>query len=439
MSEPWTRFLGGEGGKAIAEDAARCVLVLADLSAKAGDRGVAARRVDRDDLEALLASLAPRLDLGLDEVGPLAFESWEDFTPLGIAARSQPLRALRQARDGPRGDPGELRSLLGEGALRGREASLQPAGSQPADGAALLDVLLGEPAAEPQPEPRPDRPRPRGDAALERVIREIAERAPRPAASGVEPETRTRIEAELARRLRSVLAHPAFRELEASWAALRRLVRQIDTGEQLRVRVVDVARPDLPAAAARLAGGLPEGERAAVVAACFAFTAAPEDHAALGALARAAESLGAIAFADAAPSVLAQAGAGALARDPSWRELEPALRARLWLVGPRVLARAPYGPDAEGAEGLGLDAADLETACWQSAAALAAEARVAATPRLEWLPVFSVARAGDADHVGPTETRLSEREVENAVAAGLVVLSAARGEDAAVVRGMPKG
>ena len=45
--------------------------------------------------------------------------------------------------------------------------------------------------------------------------------------------------------MRAILQHPRFQRLEAAWCSLRDLVRQSDTGEALRLRLLDLAQGDL--------------------------------------------------------------------------------------------------------------------------------------------------------------------------------------------------
>jgi predicted component of type VI protein secretion system len=409
MTDPWTRFIGSEAGAQLEEEASRAILVLADLSGTG--RRSPPLPVDRDDLDALLARLSPRLAFEPSGIGALSFASAEDFTPLGIVARSRPLQDLLRARE------------AGEGPLE----EIAPAAAEASSGAALLEELLGEAGEAP-----PTRRASSGDA-FDRALREIIDATP--SAPRASAERHALSDAELRRRLGEVLADPSFRALEASWLGLRRLVRELETSELLRIRVIDTPRSEAPRAVADAAASWPEGERAELVVACFAYSADEADCAALAELARAAEALDCAVLADAAPALLAAAGSGELARDVAWRALQGELRGRVRLVGPRVLGREPYADDAVGAEGLGLRGDDAPPA-WVGGAIFAAQALVSGTRRLEWLPSFVSEHDGERVQVGPAETALSEREVARAREAGLVVLAGIRGEDAVIVSGL---
>jgi len=410
MTDPWTRFIGSEAGVPLEEEASRAILVLADLSG-AGRRS-APLTVDRDDLDALLARLSPRLPAELPGIGALSFASAEDFTPLGIVARSRPLQELLRARE------------AGEDPLE----EIAPAAAEASSGAALLEELLGEAGDAP-----PTARRASSSNAFDRALRQIIDATP--SAPRVSAERRARSDAELRRRLGEVLADPSFRALEASWLGLRRLVRELETSDLLRIRVIDAARSEAARALADAAASSPEDERAALVVACFAYSADEADCAALAELAHAAEALDCAVLADAAPALLAAAVSGELASHGAWRALQAELRGRVRLVGPRVLGREPYLDDVVGAEGLGLRADDVPPA-WVGGAIFAAQALVSGTRRLEWLPSFVSERDGERVQVGPAEAALSEREIAHAREAGLVVLAGIRGEDALIVSGL---
>ncbi len=412
MTDPWARIGSGETGDTISDPAGAGLLVLADLSGS-GRRSPAVA-VDRDDLDALLARLAPRLDSAPSGVGALRFSRPDDFTPLGIVAQSRTLQALLRARESAEDPLDEVAPT--------RDAALDAA-----SGADVLDALLGDTAA------TPGAARPRTTDAFDRALRDWIDATP--SAPRVPAERQARVDAELRARLGAAFADARFRALEASWLGLRRLLRTLETGEALRVRVVDTPRAEAAQALAEAARTWPAGEPAALAVACFAYAAGDADCEALAALARAAEALGCGVLADATPALLAAACSGELAHDPAWRALRAVTEDRVRLVGPRVLGRDPYDDAAVGAEGLGLHAEDTLPA-WVGGAVFAAQALVAGTRRLEWLPAFAAARDGERVQVGPAERVLTEREIAHARAAGLVVLAGLRGEDALIVAGI---
>ncbi len=432
MTERWTRFAGSEGATEVRALAPATVVVLADLTGASGDRSGAAMRVDRDDLDDLLAQLAPRLDM--PAVGEIGLSDWSCFGPDGLVSHSRALAALLRAREAA-GDRRSLARLLAEAGVAGlKEAapewgrgSASPPSS--ADGAALLEELLGGERAS-----TPAQVRSR-DPWLERVVREIADSAPSSRRDDEASRIRAAIDTEISRRVRLALAHPSFAALESSWRSLRSLMLAVETSEDLRVRVVDVAREGLGAAALALSTAFPDGERAALLVACFAFDASDADGAALWQLARAASALGATALADAGPALLERAASGALTRDAAWCALRDEVGAHLRLVGPRVLARPPYGASGTPVESFAFDDGGEPSACWQSAAALVARAVISGECEIDGLPLFVVRRAGQPVQVGPAECVFSAREVERLLEVGLIVVAAAGGTDSVRVLG----
>lgn len=411
MAEPWTRWIGGEGARPLDPAARRNVFVIAHLSEEGAPGGPWV--VDRDDLDGLLARLAPRIDFATEEIGKVALESWFDFTPAGIVAQSPGFGALLRG-SAPRANPAEPPGSLG---------------AQASDGAALLDEILGGRGA-----PGPSARRPSRDE-IDEAIQAIVDATP--SAPRESPEARAQIEADVSRRLRVALSHPGFGSLEAGWLSLRRMVSALECGPALRIQAVNATRANLAQAAAALAAlEMPAGEAAGLIVACFAIGDEPEDRALGAALRVAGERLGCPVLADASPDLFERACAGTLAGDPVWREMQAAVGDRVRLVAPRVLARAPYDRESEGAEGLGFETAQAEDARWMAGAVLAAEMWVSGVRRLEWLPSVAARAGSGLVQVGPAERIVSEREIASATAAQLVTLAGARGEDWLVAYGL---
>ena len=115
------------------------ILVMGDFSAR-GDGGPLAselpRRVDRDDLDAHVARIAPRLRVSIDGRSvDLAFAAMDDFHPDRLVARLTALgqRPETAANDAPRSAPSHP---MGTGAL--------PDIARAVSGASLLDDMLDD-------------------------------------------------------------------------------------------------------------------------------------------------------------------------------------------------------------------------------------------------------------------------------------------------------
>jgi type VI secretion system protein ImpC len=452
VGDDWVHFDGGEGAEQVPESAPFCVGVLADLSGGSPrTREIGFRGVDRDDLDSLLAEISPRVDLGLPGVPSLKFSSWDDFRPEGIVASSPALSALVEARDRV-DDPQVVGELERSGALRPRESpgATTPTRATPESGAALLDEILGDSPSRSPAEPAADS----DDPAFDRLIREIAEASAERTDYEALGRWQAAIDSELGRRLRNVLADPRFRALESAWRSLRDLVRHSETGESLRIRVLDVSRD------AQIEDGLKPrltdtsgGEPVNLLVVHASFGLAEEDRHRLATLGATAAQLriGLVAGAD--DALVAAAAAGDLDADERWSELRAASWARyVALVGPPPRVRLPYGPDTDPVEGFEFDevgtADDSDAGCLGNAAFLVARAAVQAVAtghsasdasrfaRFDDLP-FYVRRGPDATQlVGPTRRALSDAEIERMVAAGLIPLASDRSTGACQLLGL---
>src|SRR5262249_37976171 len=88
-----------------------------------------------------------------------------------------------------------------------------------------------------------------------RLAERLAERLPqlrallqdrqREAAAGAAPARLAVLDRQLSVQLAAVLHHPDFRRLESAWRGLHYLVRQTATGEDLKIRVLDVTKREL--------------------------------------------------------------------------------------------------------------------------------------------------------------------------------------------------
>jgi type VI secretion system protein ImpC len=175
--------------------------------------------------------------------------------------------------------------------------------------------------------------------------------------------------------MRGILKHPAFRELEAAWRSLHGLVTSLETGEELKLFLLDVSRDELAAdldaadsdargsglyaslvdRSVRTLGGQPWS----LIVGNFRFGAVVEDVALLGRLGALASQAGGPFLAAADPVIL---GCDSLAatpdpegwasadteRDQRWRTLRTS-RPASWigLALPRLLLRLPYGEKTE--------------------------------------------------------------------------------------------
>ncbi|HET9985767.1 MAG TPA: type VI secretion system contractile sheath large subunit [Longimicrobiales bacterium] len=364
--------LGEESPARPAPDAPFCIAILGDFSGR-GRRGAApatelARRpvlrIDRDDLDAALARVAPRVEVSLDGAEltfTVDFRELDDFHPDRLAERLPILRRLK-----------ELETELRRPAAPSRPASPRPA-PPPAAGGGLLDQIVEASGPAPAAAPAPT-----GDAFYDYVQRIVAPHLVR----GPDPEhadLRVQADEAAAAIVRAILHDPAFQALEALWRGAWLLVRRTDTDERLRIYLVDVSREELAAdlgaatdpAASGLAGLLARaaeqdlgGARWAVLAGLYTFGCDAADLELLGRLGAVAARLGAPWISAAEPALAGLPGFEAAPdasewtppANPAWDALRRRPEARsIGLALPRFLLRLPYGEDTDPCDALELE------------------------------------------------------------------------------------
>ncbi len=309
------------------------------------------RRVDRDDIDAHIARIAPRLrvSIGPEDVH-LAFTSLDDFHPDRLASR---LTAL----DTPGTD---------ERSRTSAQASATPAASpsQPdivraVSGGSLLDDMLDDSGAPDTPDRRSaastaSQTHRRSDelsAFIERAVAPHLVQRDEVAEARAESRQRT-----LADRLRSVLHHPNVQALEATWRALDVLVRRLETDGELRLFLLDRPRDHVAAAIEQVARerDVANPEQWALIVALHSFDEGNAGAESLARLAIAARELDAPCVAAAPASLTGAESLAQLADDEHVATPAPDIYTLirqsadgrfLGLTFPRVLMRAPYGRD----------------------------------------------------------------------------------------------
>jgi type VI secretion system protein ImpC len=411
--------------------------VLADL---AGDHPAVPRtpwkerafaRVDRDNFGGFFRSIGPGLNLDLADriratgAGTLSIalrlQDINDFTPMGIARQIPELKPL----------------------LRERQAWASAQNPFESD----------DPGSSPDPD------RSRGAERMAEVDRVIS--------------------AQVA----EVIIHPAFQRLEAAWRGLHYLVTQSETGETLKIKVLDVATQEL---ADDLAGAVEferslifqkvyddvygrfRGEPFGLLVGDYEFSRRPEDIALLGKIAKVAVASFAPFIAAASARLLGLDRWGeideprdferTLATDAyaEWRSFRLSPDARfIALTMPRVLARPAYGQagymgrDSAAAPEFRFDASALgpgrDSALWISAAWFYAQ-RVADSFARYDFPTETrgihggglveewpaLVRLSSLESVTPVEVLLTDQRVADLSDLGLMPLVALRGTMTAV-------
>lgn len=442
--------------------------VIGDFSGAGGASGGGRRflDIDRDDFDDVFRRLSPRVRPGLPFCQEIELTSWEHLHPDELALRVPALSKLMDARDEV-GNPSLMRRIIEDSgvdveAVAGaaqqspEEARASAPAAKMSEGDLLDAILDGKP-----PEGPVEVVSPSADPEFDRVIAEIVGASADRTDYAQQDRWRQAIDREIAERMRAILHSRPFQRLEASWRSLRSLVMALETGEDLRVRVLDLSRGALAADAAggrsplldRLvvedAGGMPGGEPFGLLVADYALGAGDDDRSILGALAAVAGRAQAPCVTGLSPSFFPEG-------DLDWDGLEGLCQGlggaagsdHLGLIGPRLLLRLPYGPETEPIDRFEFDEQPAEGSgdyLWGNAAyavafvageacaSLGHVAAVAKFAQLEDLPVHVARHGVDVASVGPTDRLVSDSEIERLADLGLIPLVGFRGRDTAFV------
>lgn len=294
----------------------------------AGNFGGAGRNrkmvgIDRDDFDIVTAFVAPRARVTAPAPIEISFSELDDFHPDRLFERLAPFQSLRQLRR-RLADPTTFAAAAAEIAPLPAAAPSEVAGRSGAD---LLSMMLGEaPAAKPAPARSSD---------WDRMLREMVAPYAVPGADPRQPELLAQTDAAIAGQMNAVLHDPAFQALEAAWRGLYFLARRLETGEDLKIFLLDLPQEELATEEGinTLVRTLADGPWS-VLAGLWNF--GTEDEALLERLASLAATARAPLIAGLAPDVVGLTGAFAkLRRSPDARWLG--------LAVPRFLLRLPYG------------------------------------------------------------------------------------------------
>ena len=352
-------------GTRAAQGPAFRLAVLGDFSGRAskgvleGGAKLASRkglRVDVDNLDDVLARLAPRVLIPLGEGGEtveVVLACMDDFHPdqlaeaLPLFEELMGLRRSLQSRAGFERASKEVLSWAGAEVLPGPETRRARGGAIATD-RKLSDFarLTGRASA--------------GEASTEELVRRLVGPHVVPATDSRQEALVGRVDAALSDAMRRVLHHPEFQSTEAVWRGVEMLVRGLETGGRLEIVLYDISAEEL---AADLAGAdaleetalysllveQPAGDADAgplsLVAGLYSFEVSPPHAELLGRVAKLAAAAG-------APFVAGVGPDGVQAEEHTWHPLVRAawgalrgLPAAVYagLASPRFLLRMPYG------------------------------------------------------------------------------------------------
>ncbi|HSB71544.1 MAG TPA: type VI secretion system contractile sheath large subunit [Candidatus Methylomirabilis sp.] len=452
------------------------VALLGDFSGRANrgvcepGEGIAERRpreVDRDNLDEVMAKLGVEVRLPMGKEAPplaLRFRELEDFHPDRLFERVELLQRLGETRR-RLSDPVTFSAAATE--LKRKEPRPLPGVADLVSGNLLDQVLETTEGPSSAKGPSPD------TSAWGAFLREIVRPHLVPRDDPRQAEMIAAVDEAAAGLVRAILHHPDVHALESAWRALRFVVSRLETGDQLKLFLLDVSRDELAADLAsaedlRVTGAYrllveqtvetPGAEPWAVLAGNFTFGPTRADAELLGRLGKVARRAGAPFLAAADTRLL---GCESLAKTPDpddWglganagdREAWQALRALpeaayVGLALPRFLLRLPYGPDTEPAERFEFDEMPGEPLhehyLWGNPAMACASLlgqefsesgwamRPGTVQEIGGLPIHSY-KSGEESKVTPcAEVVLTERAAEAILEKGIMPLLSFKGRD----------
>jgi type VI secretion system protein ImpC len=448
------------------------ILIMADFSGR-GQREASSTtlvdladrpllRVDVDNLNAVMARLAPKLRLPPNvETGgtttAVSFAQIDDFHPDALYRRLEIFQILRRTRARLL-NPVSFAQAVAE---LSPSPATEPVQSEPTavgdNDTALLDRLLGRMSSSP-----PTRPTDPGAGTITTLLKAIVQ----PHIVHTDPRQSAwvaAVDAAIGEQLRTILHHPSFQALEATWRSVHDLVVNFD-GDTVRVELLDISRQELLVDLRAAAGDpkatglyallidrgvrLHDGQPWSLLIGDYSFETTIDDIALLATLGSLAAHAGGPFLAAATPSMLGCPSPSALA-DPTlwsplsledqenWRALRiSAVAPWLGLATPRVLLRLPYGQKTDPIEQFVFEempgGRDPNAYLWGNPAFVCARLIVAAFVENGWngglgdilelddLPAHVYEDSGERVMQPDTETLLGERALQSILARGFM-------------------
>jgi type VI secretion system protein ImpC len=464
------------------EDTPFLIVVLGDFNGGQSSGNLADRpmlTVDRDNLDQLMAKLAPAIRLPMDggEAVSLRFRELEDFHPDRLFERAEIFHRLRELRRRV-ADPatfGAAAEELGLGAAPQPAAQTTAAATPAASVAAgmvertgrLLDDVIEEAeSGETRPSRRPDE------------LQEFVQRVTRPhlvaQADARQANVLRMIDGALSAQMRALLHVPALQALESAWRAVDFLVRRVETGAQLKLYLVDITKEELAADLLSSSDlhqsqtykllvektvGTPGADAFSLLIGDYTYGAGRDDVEALRRLAKIAQAAGAPFVAGASPRLL---GCASIADAPHPREWSTPLQpevAEAWdtlrrspeaacvgLALPRFLLRLPYGKETDPIESFDFeempDTPEHEDYLWGNPAFAGAlllaqsfsddgwQMRPGTHGEIDRLPLHIYKHDGESELKPCAETLLTEEAAQKILECGLMPLVSLKGQDA---------
>jgi len=459
-----------------------CVAILGDFTGRSS-RGlcepatISQRRafvVDRDNFDEVLSRLQVELHLATESKSALVFRfsELEDFHPDHLIEHEafQQLKGLRDQLADPAtfAQVAEKFGLIREPAdnsvkAEGNRRVSPPEPVRLASGS-LLDNLVDQTEARMALEP------PRSTDEVREFARQLAAKHAVSAPDRRQPEIVAAVDRAIGDAMRGILHHPSFQALEAIWRATFFLVRQLETGSNLSISLIDLSKEELAkdlgsaqnpreSSLYRLLVERTVGTAGAnpwsVIVGNFRFGTSSDDMEQLAGLAKIAGRAGA-PFVAQADSMLV--GSSSLSSEPHPRDWDSTSLRDAWktlrsqpdaawvgLALPRFLLRLPYGSQTSPLESVdfeefagapshpgylwGNPAVAIAMLLGRSFTAEGWNMRPGSASQIENLPLHIYRESGDTQVKPCAEVLLTDEAVEHILDQGLIPLISFKGRD----------
>ncbi len=442
--------------------------------------------VDIDNFNETMARINPKLRLPIGDRSEsgmaIQFSQLDDFHPdklyqnLGLF---QVLRELRARLMDPTTFPQAAAELRHE-ALKPEQvaepAALAAGDTEPAleeDEGSMFERLLGRQLTERVETPSGVR-RTESQAIIHQLIQGIVGPYIVPEADPFQPQYVAAVDEAISEQMRAVLHHPHFQALEALWRSVHGLVTGLETGQDLKLYLLDISKNELAEDIKATQGQLEEsglyrllvekgvgtlgGKPWSVLVGDYTFTTEAEELSLLAALGAIGSQAGGPFLAAADASML---GCRSLVETPDprdwkikdtqaeqgWRALrQSSVASWIGLAHPRILLRLPYGKDSDALdsfefEELGQER-EHESYLWGNPASACAMLIAAAYQTNGWtmepgdyldmedLPAHTFEEEDETRMMACAEVFLTERAAEAMLDRGLMPLISYRNRNA---------
>jgi len=220
------------------------ILVAGDFSGGAG-RVRKPIEIDRDNFDQVMGVIAPELRIAFGgQPVSIKFRELDDFHPDQLFERLAPFQALRDMRRNL-SDSATFAATAAQFAPPAPPPQAKAAGAQAPEppsnvsGADLLSQMMGESPAPATPARAPEK------SAWDQMLHDMVAPYAEPKPDRRQPEWIARTDEAITGEMRGLLHSRAFQELESAWRGLYFLVRRLETGENLKIFVLDLPQKEL--------------------------------------------------------------------------------------------------------------------------------------------------------------------------------------------------